>query len=126
MAEKFVLRLLDAKDQLLAWATVYAAPKPQGRPHSCPFWPVEGRSTSMPVDRSGIATKVTVHWCDLDLARLGQPIEPLALTAGQVVTFVWLEPVWLVPATGQEVPLPPVTERGSVVAQTQAGTLVSA
>jgi hypothetical protein len=112
MTQKFVLRLLDADDQLLAWTTVYAAPRPQGRPRSCPFYPIE--ATWLTIERDGIASKVTIHWCDLDLARVGQPIEAVHVSAGQRFLFTWIEPVWLVPTGGQDVPLPTVTERQSV------------
>jgi hypothetical protein len=112
MRSKFVLRLLDDADQLLAWTTVYAAPRPQGRPRSCPFYAIE--PTKLVIERDGMASKVTIHWCDLDLARIGQPMEPVQVSAGQVCAFVWIEPVWLVPTGGQDVPLPTVTERQSV------------
>lgn len=119
MTAKFVLRLLDESDQLLAWATVTATAKPQGRPRSCPFY--ADAPTPLVIERDGLATSLTIHWCDLDLARRGQPIEPVPVQVGQVMTFGWIEPVWLVPGSAQDVPLPTITERRAVTIGVPAG-----
>lgn len=121
--DKFVVRLLDATSTLLAWAEVYAEPRPQDRAASCPFWPVS--DTIFVVERSGLATELTVHWCDLDLARRSPLMEPSPVHVGQVFTFAWLEPIWLV-AGMRDVPLPAVTVQGPIVIHTPVGTLVSA
>jgi len=109
-AEKFVARLLDADDRLLAWATVMAAPQPIGGGRSCPFH--APGPTSFVIEAAGTVTKLVVHWCDLDVARVTEvPATPVAL--GQVFTFTWFQPVWLV-AGMQGVPLPAVTVRAPV------------
>lgn len=121
--EKFVVRLLDASAQLLGWAEVYAEPKPQDRGASCPYWPV--MPTQFPIERDGIATEITVHWCDLDVARREPILDPTPVQAGQVMAFSWLTPIWLV-AGMRDVPLPGVTVRQSVSAVVPTGSVLSA
>jgi hypothetical protein len=123
MEQKFVVRLLDAQGELLAWAEVWAEPAPQARGASCPFWP-KVRQTVLPVERDGLATEISVHWCELDVARRQQLLEPMPVTAGQAGTFHWLEPVWLVPGM-RDVPLPAVTERASVTITVPTGVLTA-
>lgn len=122
--EKFVVRLLNAKDELLGWAEVYAEPSPQERGASCPYWPVTGRLTKIPIDRAGNASQFTVHWCDLDVARLVSINAPLAVKPGQTADWIWLEPIWLVPGQ-RDVPLPPVTVRESVTISVPMGDLAA-
>lgn len=110
--EKFVVRLLDATHALLAWAEVYAAPRPQNRGASCPYWPVG--PTQFMVERDGCATAIAIHWCDLDVARLQPVLAPTPVAIGQILAFAWLEPIWLV-AGMRDVPLPAVTLRAPVV-----------
>lgn len=109
--DKFVVRLLDDAGNLLAWAEVRAEPRPQARGASCPYWPTG--PTSFVIERDGIASTISVHWCDLDVARMQKIIEPTPVQVGQVMAFSWLEPIWLVPGQ-RDVPLPPVTVRTSV------------
>lgn len=122
MVQKFVVRLLDDADTLLAWAEVYASPRPQGERRSCPFW-APGQ-TSFPIERDGIASKITVHWCDLDIARVGPPLEHVTVSAGQVFAFTWMQPIWLV-AGMQDVPLPAVTLRQSATLSPPTGALAA-
>lgn len=112
MKTEFVVRLLDATDTLLSWAKVSASPSRQdGGRASCPLL-VNG-PTSFVIERSGEASKLSVHWLDLDIARLRQLDEVVPVQLGQVFTFTWIEPVWLV-AGMREVPLPAVTVRQSI------------
>ena len=115
---KFVIRVLGAQDELLAWATVYARPTPQEGRASCPFYAAS--PTTFLVERNGTATRIAVHWCDLDIARLAQVSEPTPMTVGQSYTWTWIEPVWLV-AGMKDVPLPAVTVRDSQVIGVPAG-----
>ena len=120
MTEKFVVRVMDAENALLAWTTVYAESRPQGSRRSCPFWAV-GR-TQFVIERDGLASQVLVHWCDLDLAR-AQAIEPTPVQVGQVFDYAWIGPVWLVPAMEKDLVLPPVTERAPVTLAVPTGSL---
>lgn len=120
--EKFVVRLLDKEGALLSWAEVYAEPKPQERGASCPLWPIG--PTQFIIDQSGMASQITIHWCDLDVARSAPPLlEPVKVEAGQVFTFTWIEPLWLV-AGMRDVPLPGVTMRASVTLSVPTGQLM--
>lgn len=118
---KFVIRILDGSNALLAWAEVRAEPKPQARGASCPWWPTG--PTKFPIERSGTATRISVHWCDLDVARVQDLVAATEVQAGQVFMLSWIEPVWLVPGM-HNVPLPGVTVRESVTLGVPAGTLV--
>lgn len=109
--EKFVVRLLDAESRLLAWAEVWAQPTPQAARASCPFWPIA--PTQFVIERDGVAAQVSVHWCDLDIARIGNITPRQPVHVGQIFTHIWLEPVWLT-AGMTDVPLPPVTIRAKV------------
>ncbi len=123
MATKFVVRVLTANGELLAWQTVWAEPRlEQPRGASCPFF---GPSpTHFVAERDGVATQISVHWCDLDVARKADLLEPLEVKAGQALAYGWIEPVWLVPGM-HDVPLPAVTERGSIMLQVPTGDLAA-
>lgn len=110
MTARFIVRLLDASSRLLAWAEVMATAKPQDRAGSCPFWPTV--PTQFVIEHDGTPTQISVHWADLDVARV-QAVDSGDVTAGQVVTLSWVEPVWLVPGM-RDVPLPQVTVRAPV------------
>jgi hypothetical protein len=121
--QKFVVRLLDAAGTLLAWAQVYATAKPQARPSaSCPF--VAMGNTQFVIEQDGLANQISVHWCDLDLARVTPLMEPVPVKALQVFTFAWIEPVWLVSGM-KDVPLPQVTVRAPVKIGVPTGALVT-
>jgi hypothetical protein len=119
--EKFVVRLLDAQDALLAWAEVSAEPKPQERGASCPLY--AATPSQFLIEQDGTATRLSVHWCDLDVARVQHLLEPVTVKQGQVFTLSWLEPVWLVPGM-RDVPLPAVTVRQSVTVVPPTGSLM--
>jgi hypothetical protein len=119
--QKFVVRLLDAAGTLLAWATVYATAKPQARPAaSCPF--MAPSNTTFVIEQDGLASQISVHWCELDVARKQNLMEPVPVQALQVFTFAWIEPVWLVAGT-RDVPLPQVTVRAPVKIGVPTGAL---
>lgn len=123
MTARFIVRLLTADGDLLGWTEVQAEAKPQGRPRSTPF------KASTPsvflVERDGVATQLSIHWADLDVARLTPLMEPSSVLAGQVVQFHWIEPVWMVEGSKVEVPLPPVTVRAPVTIAPPTGGLTA-
>lgn len=121
MTEKFVVRLMDDHDALLAWAEVQAESKPQGERRSCPFWATA--PTLFAVEAAGTATKIVVHWCDLDLVRVS-PVPATPVEPGQVLNFTWIEPVWLVPAPEKQQMLPPVTVRAPQTVTVPTGALL--
>ncbi len=122
MIEKFVVRLMDDNDNLLAWTELYCESKPQGGRRSCPFWP-KG-PTQFPIEQDGVATKIAIHWCELDLAREQALAQPVPVTVGVLADYTWIGPVWLVPAMDKDLVLPPVTVRQSVSLQPPVGSLV--
>jgi hypothetical protein len=121
--QKFVVRLLDPAGVLLAWAEVHAIATPQARPSaSCPFKATG--NTQFVIEQDGLASQISVHWCDLDLARVTSLMEPVPVKALQVFTFAWIEPVWLVSGM-RDVPLPQVTVRAPVKIGVPSGALVA-
>jgi len=122
MTVKFVVRLLDAAGGLLAWATVYGTARPQDRAGSCPFFPPG--PTAFAIEREGLAVQISVHWCDLDVARVQALVEPVPVSPGKVFSFAWIEPVWLVPGM-RDVPLPAVTVRAPVAIGVPVGTMAA-
>lgn len=122
MTEKFVIRLMDADDRLLAWTDIRATSKLQGSRRSCPFF-ADG-VTRFAVEQSGIATKVVIHWCELDLVR-AQDVEPTPVEPGQVFDYTWIGPVWLVPAMEKDIALPAVTVRQPVSVGVPTGIIAA-
>jgi hypothetical protein len=124
MRQKFVVRLLTAAGELLAWAEVYAEAKPQGRPRSTPFF--ASTPTLFAIEQHGEASQIAVHWCDLDVARLFQLPEPVDVATGQVLKYDWFTmPVWLVEGSKVDVPLPTVTIKQSVKVTPPTGNLAA-
>jgi hypothetical protein len=119
MTARFIVRLLDADGQLLSWADVLAEARPQGRPRSTPFFSLN--PTRFVIERDGVASRITIHWADVDVARVGPDMTPTPVQAGQVFTFTWLGPVWLIEGSQQDVPLPAVTVRAPVAIGVPAG-----
>lgn len=120
MTARFVVRLLDAAGVLLSWAEVYAEARPQERGASCPFFALQ--PTTFFIEQNGLASQTTIHWCDLDVARTQAILEPVPVQVGQIFTFAWMEPVWLVPGM-RDVALPAVTVRKPVSISVPVGNL---
>lgn len=123
MRALFIARILDDAGALLAWSRVEAEARPQDRAGSCPFFALE--PTRFEVEQNGVASRIAVHWPDLDVARVQNLLEPVQVEAGQVFNLGWLEPVWLVPGM-RDVPLPAVTERQSIIVSPPTGNLAAA
>ena len=121
MTARFIVRLLDDAGVLLSWAEVHATARPQDRAGSCPFM---ADRTQFVIERDGLASRISVHWADLDVARVQNLMEPMAVSVGQVCTFSWIEPVWLVPGM-RDVPLPSVTVRAPVSVSVPLGSLAA-
>jgi hypothetical protein len=124
MRARFVVRLLTATGDLLAWAEVQAEARPQGRPRSTPFHAI-GPSMFV-IEQDGIATQMSVHWCDLDVARLFALPDATPVQVGQVLRYDWfLMPVWMVEGSKCDVPLPQVTVRQVVTVAPPTGNLAA-
>jgi hypothetical protein len=122
MTQRFIVRLLTAEGDLLSWTEVQAQAKPQGRPRSTPFHAM-GPSMFV-IERDGLAAQISVHWCDLDVARIFALQTPTAVSIGQVLRYDWFTmPVWMVEGSKVDVPLPPVTVRAKVTIAPPTGNL---
>lgn len=123
MLTKFVARLLDDADTLLGWAQVDCVPKPQKGRVSGVFRPVA--PTQFVIETAGRCTRISIHWCDLDIARVMPIAEPVEVLPYQMFTFTWLEPVWVV--SGQaDVPLPATVHHHGVLVGIPSGTMTAA
>ena len=112
MTSRFIVRLLTAEGELLSWAEVYAEARPQGRPRSTPFMALV--PTQFVIEQDGIASNLSIHWADLDVARLTALMQATPVKVAQVLRFDWIEPVWMVEGSKVDVPLPAVTVRAPV------------
>lgn len=121
MRSKFVVRLLTEDDRLVAWAEVMASANSEHAMASCPFWPTS--KLMFRTESSGIVVKMSIHWCDLNIARMRELDESLEVTlGGPPVLFTFIEPIWLVPGM-RDVPLPTVTV-GSVTLAPESGSFL--
>lgn len=121
MDAKFIVRLTTADNELLSWAEVVAEARPQGRPRSTPF--VAYAATLFAIEQAGVAKRISVHWADLDLVRVNNLAEGVAVEPGQVMRFDWIEPVWLVKGSEVDIPLHPVTVRKPVAVLVPTGNV---
>ena len=123
MTATFIVRLVDAEGQLLAWAEVPAESRPQGRPRSTPFMALA--PSMFAIEQAGIATDLIIHWADLDVVRKTPLMEATPVTVGQVFRFHWIEPVWMVEGSKTMLPLPAVTVRAPVAIAVPVGVMVA-
>jgi hypothetical protein len=121
MTARFIVRLVNDAGALLSWAEVQAEAKPQGRPRSTPLMAL--CPTQFVIERDGVAAQLVIHWADMDVVRVTAPMNPTPVQVGQVVTYTWLEPVWMVKGADADIPLAPVTVRGPVRVGIPAGGL---
>ncbi len=116
MQFKFVLRLLDEQDQLLGWREIVGEAKTDHPgAASAPIFGVEGRVFPLVACASGEIRSATLHWCDMNTARVIPANWPAGTTvkAGQVVDFFLVEPLWMIPGE-HNVALPPVTVTSNI------------
>jgi hypothetical protein len=78
------------------------------------------------IERDGLASQLSVHWADIDVARLTPLMGETPVQMGQVLRFDWIEPVWMIEGSKVDVPLPPVTVRAQVKIQPPTGALAAA
>lgn len=122
--EKFVVRLLDPDNRLMAWTTVYGEPRPNGRRLSCCYFPVT--PTRLVVEQDGVVDRVSIHWCDLDIGRIGGVLgAPVEVKKGMILDYQWTEPIFQVVGSQQfaDTELPCITVRENVTISPPTGTL---
>ncbi len=109
MIQKFVIRLLTEEGELLAWCEEHLKPEPNRAEGNCRF---RVSSSIFRVVKAGSATFISIHWCDLDVARkmrtFGGAFEIPASHVGGTARMDWMQAVWGI-AGNTSVPLPPVT-----------------
>lgn len=112
MSEKFVLRLLDANRELLAWAEENLVLN-GARYHT--------DTTRFHVYTKGVPDKISIEWCDQNLVRETDTVIATMkkVSPGDVLDFHWkLDVIWdtshHVGTPRSQVILPPVTVRQSI------------
>lgn len=97
MIASFIVRLLDAEGNLLAWTEVMAKSEPQGRPRSTPL--NAQAPSEFVITRDGLASHIAIHWASEDVARLTELMNPTQVNVGQVMRFDWIQPLYLLPGS---------------------------
>ncbi len=100
MLANFVVRLLDADHNLVAWSKVQAKAYPAEVPgRSSQWWPAV-LVTEFIAEAPGTITQMYIEWADCGLGRVA-PIGPLVVDrAGRSVKLEWsfinTGPIWMV------------------------------
>jgi hypothetical protein len=104
----FIVRLLNAQREILAWNRVPAETRGDGG-----LWPMQNFVAE--VEQTGVATAICFHWPDLHCYTTEPLTEHSHVTAGQVFTVPLLntgKP--MIHIASEAAPLPPITVRSSV------------
>lgn len=112
MQTTFILRLVDANREVLAWTKLPVKAKGDG----C-LWPEHHFVAE--ADVTGVATDLIIHWQDVNVHTTVALPEPLPVVAGKVVTVPLTEPLIRMPSDPR--PLPAVTVRSVEIGLTTAG-----
>jgi hypothetical protein len=117
MTQKFVIRLLTESGELLAWGEEHLKPIPNRDEGNTRFGG-KGHRSMLRVLKAGRAEFISIHWCDLDVARkmpiTGGAMEVPNEAVGTDAQFHWMQAIWGVQGN-TEVPVPPVTVGAPVV-----------
>jgi hypothetical protein len=112
MTTKMVCRVLDAENQLLGWALVWAVARGDGQ-----LW--SDGPVTIPIERAGDARTLSLHWCDVHVETrvpLGVPV-----SVGQPLT-VYAQAMPIMRVGQVPGPLPAVTV-GSVAVAVPVGQI---
>lgn len=115
MTTRLILRLMDADGQLLGWQEVQALARGDGA-----LWLESGQSVTVPIDVSGSASVLSVHWPDVHV-EARQAIGPVSVTAPGPLVLPFTGPVFRVGTP--PVYLPGVTVRSSRVVAVPVGVM---
>jgi hypothetical protein len=102
LSTKFVIRVMDANEQLLGWTETHAVAKGDG------YLRADG-PVYVCVERGGVATTVSVHWADVHVETRATIRE--SVTSGQVLTIFPTRGTPIMRCGHVPGPLPAVTER---------------
>ena len=106
MQTMFVVRLLNAERQVLAWTKIPAQTRGDGK-----LWAMQAFVAE--VDQAGTATALNYHWPDVHCYVTVPLPEPVAVASGQVISLPLAD---LIHIPSEPLPLPPVTVRTNVTA----------
>ena len=106
MQTTFIVRLLNAEREVLAWNKVPAETRGDGK-----LWAMTAFSAE--VYLAGTAVAMNYHWPDVNCYVTVPLPQPVTVAAGQVVTLPLAD---LIHIPSEPLPLPPVTVRSNVTA----------
>lgn len=110
---KLVVRILDARNQLLGWAEAEGHARGDGK-----LW--VNAPTLVPIELAGTPAVLSVHWCDVNV-EIRSDVERAKVNAGDMLTLPGNWPaVTCGPAAGG---LPPVTVRSAVTLGVPVGAM---
>lgn len=115
MTTEFVVRLMDAADQVLAWCRMPVV----GREDHA-FWPTTAFAGYGEAD--GLATQAVIHWPELHTRTRIVLVDPIPIRAGETLVFRWGGPLMRM-ASDDAIPLPAVVVRGPVRVGVPTGSL---
>lgn len=110
MQTMFIVRLLGADRQVLAWTKIPAETRGDGR-----LWAMQAFVAE--VEQDGTAVSMNYHWPDVHCYTTVPLPGPVPVTAGQVVSLPLADLIYI---PSEPLPLPPVTVRSNVT--TSIGT----
>jgi hypothetical protein len=102
----FIVRLLDADRQVLAWTKIPAETKGDGR-----LWAMQAFVAE--VEQDGLATALNYHWPDVHCYITVPLASPIPVAAGSVISLPLAD---LIHIPSEPLPLPGVTVRSNVTA----------
>ena len=115
MQTEFIVRLLDADRQVLAWTRIPAETRGDGK-----LWAMQAFVAA--VTKSGQAVAMNYHWPDVHCYTTVPLSAPVMVQAGSVVTVPLAD---LIHIPSEPLPLPPVTVTSSVHTVVPTGTFQS-
>jgi hypothetical protein len=102
----FIVRLLDADRQILAWNKLPVETRGDGN-----VWAMQNFVAE--AEQTGKATGICYHWADLHVYQTVPFAEPVQCVAGQTITIPIHNSV-ILSVPSEPLPLPPITVRSDV------------
>jgi len=106
--QKFVIRLLTTEGELLGWTEEHLEPE-VSKSEGCVRFKTD--KSTFQILKAGTASFLSIHWCDLDVARKLEPTGgPMVIPeshVGKLAQMHWMSSIWGVQGN-TDVPLPGV------------------
>jgi hypothetical protein len=106
MQTMFIVRLLNAEREVLAWNKIPAETKGDGG-----LWALQQFVAE--VDTNGVGTAICFHWPDVHVYQTRPLAQPLPVEVGKVITVPIMETP-MIHIRSEPLPLPGVTVKQSV------------